>query len=48
MNILPKIKGTDIGVIKNAVREWIISKDFNVQPEEVTEYIKELGKSLNL
>lgn len=48
MNILPKIKGTDIGVIKNAVREWIISKDFNVTPEEVTAYIKELGKGLNL
>ena len=46
MNILPKIKGTDIGVVKNAVREWIIAKDFDVQPDEVTEYIKKLGSEL--
>lgn len=46
MNILPKIKGTDIGIIKNAVREWIITNDFNVTPEEVTAKIKELGQGI--
>lgn len=39
MLIHPGIKGQDIGRIKSATREYIISKEFDVSPEEVRQFI---------
>lgn len=46
MNVIPLIKGTDVGTIKNQAREWIIANDFNVSPDDVTKFIKHLGREL--
>ena len=40
MELRPDAKTTDIGVIKNAARDFVIQKDFQVSPEEVKEFIK--------
>lgn len=40
MELRPDVKGSQIGVIKNAAREYIIQRDFNVTPEEIKEFIK--------
>lgn len=46
MGLVPKIKGTDIGKIKDATREMIISKDFNVDKNEVINFIQQQAKEL--
>ena len=46
MSIVPLIKGTDIGKIKDATREWIIAKDFLVAPEQVVAFIKQQAREL--
>jgi tRNA nucleotidyltransferase/poly(A) polymerase len=43
MQLIPGIKGHEIGRIKTATRDWIVSKDFQVTPEEVTEYVRSLS-----
>jgi len=40
MELRPELKGSQIGVVKNAAREYIIQRDFNVSPEEIKEFIK--------
>lgn len=40
MELRPDVKGFQIGVIKNAAREYVIQNDFNVTPEDVKEFIK--------
>jgi tRNA nucleotidyltransferase/poly(A) polymerase len=40
MQVLPNVKGPDIGIIKNAMREWIIENDFNVTRDDVIEKLK--------
>ena len=46
MQLVPGIKGQDIGKIKDQTREWIINKKFNVTPEEVNDYIKKASMML--
>ena len=46
MTLLPKIKGINIGIIKDKTRDWIITNDFNVTKEEVVNYIQTLGREL--
>jgi tRNA nucleotidyltransferase/poly(A) polymerase len=46
MNLVPLIKGTDIGKIKDTTREWIITQDFNVSSDDVVKYVKHLGREL--
>lgn len=42
IQLVPGIRGKDIGRIKNATRDWIVSKEFQVTPEEVAEYVRTL------
>jgi tRNA nucleotidyltransferase/poly(A) polymerase len=42
ISLVPGVKGKDIGRIKNATRDWIVSKEFGVTPEEVAEYVRSL------
>jgi len=35
MQLIPTIKGPDIGRIKNAVRQWIVDNEFNVDANDV-------------
>ncbi len=44
IGLIPGIQGADIGRIKNNTRDWIISKEFQVTPEEVKQYILALAK----
>lgn len=46
MSLVDGIKGKDIGIIKNAIREKIVETDFNISKEEVIEYIGKLAKEL--
>jgi len=43
MDLIPGIKGVEIGRIKNQTRDWVVSKNFKVTPEEVNNYIKKAG-----
>lgn len=47
MTLIPGIKGPDIGIIKNQVRDWIVQNDFKVAPKEVKEYIEDRARELN-
>jgi len=43
MELLPNVKGEEIGRIKNAVRDWVIEMGMKVTPEQVKEKIKAVG-----
>ena len=44
MSLIPGVQGTEIGRIKNAVRDWILEKGFDVTPEEVKAKILEVSQ----
>ena len=46
MSLIPKIKGKDIGSIKEQTREWVIQRDFNVTKEEVARFITDRAAEL--
>jgi hypothetical protein len=46
MDILPKIKGSDIGKIKDQTRDWIVMNDFNVSSEQISQFIQKAGNEL--
>lgn len=46
MGMIPNIKGQDIGKIKDAARELIIQKDFQVSSDEVKTFIKHKAHEL--
>lgn len=46
MDILPKIKGSDIGKVKDQTRDWIVMNDFNVSPEQISQFIQKAGKEI--
>lgn len=46
ISLIPRIKGKDIGIIKDQAREWVISKEFNVDKKEVAQFIKNCATTL--
>lgn len=46
MDVVPGIKGADIGKIKDQVRDWIVSNDFNIDPTQVNSYIQKIAKEI--
>lgn len=45
MDIVPNIEGKKIGKVKNQIRDYIISKQFEVSAEEIVDMIKHLSES---
>lgn len=46
MDLIPKIRGTDIGKVKEQVRDWIVMNDFNVNSNQINQFIQKAGKEL--
>ena len=46
MTLVPGIAGKDIGLIKSNVRDWIITRDFAVSKEEVTNEVIKAAKNI--
>ncbi len=46
VELLPDIKGSTIGFVKNQVRDWIIEHEFNVTADQVLDKIKSVGSNL--
>jgi tRNA nucleotidyltransferase (CCA-adding enzyme) len=44
MSVIPGIQGAQIGLTKNAIRDWILDNEFNVTADDVVNKIKELNK----
>ena len=43
LSLVPGAKGPRVGVIKDAVRDWIVERQFEVTPEQVREKIVSVG-----